>query len=106
MLAGSLTKVGWNKGETFAEGCKGRWVGDRLDLVEEAGRCFTLSPNSSITNNVDDVSNEAILQEEAHVSVAMGDKTPENVIHLLPFALTAICCSALAFDVNRILTML
>ena len=87
MLAGSLTKVGWNKGETFAEGCKGRWAGDRLNLVEEAGRCFTLPPNSYITNNVDyDLSNEAILQEEAHVSVAMGNKTPENVIRLLPFA--------------------
>ena len=31
MLAGSLAKVGWNKGETIAEGCMGRWAGDRLD---------------------------------------------------------------------------
>ena len=30
MLAGSLTRVGWNKGETIVEGWKGRWAGGRL----------------------------------------------------------------------------
>ena len=31
MLAGSLTRVGWNKRETIVEGWKGRWAGGRLD---------------------------------------------------------------------------
>ena len=58
-----------------------------MKLVQEASRCYTLSSNSSMTSNVDDdASNEAVLQDKAHVSVAMGDKTPENVILLLAFA--------------------
>ena len=59
----------------------------KVKLVEEAGRYYTLLSNNYITNNVDDdASNEAVLQEEAHVSIAMGDKTLENVIRLFTFA--------------------
>ena len=55
-------------------------------MVEEADGYYTLSSNNCIINDVDnDAFNEAILRGKAHVSVAMDDKTHENVIRLFTF---------------------